>query len=59
MYPLGPVTQRTLFQIHIDKLRAIEKHFGAPVPLYIMTSPATDLETRSFLKEQQWFGYSG
>ena len=57
MFPLGPVSQRTLFQIHIDKLKAINAKFSVTVPLYVMTSPATHDETEAFLLDRDWFGY--
>jgi UDP-N-acetylglucosamine/UDP-N-acetylgalactosamine diphosphorylase len=57
MLPVGPVSHRTLFQIHIDKLLALGARFGRPIPLYIMTSPATDRETRNYLERHDWFGY--
>ncbi|MGI9516231.1 MAG: UTP--glucose-1-phosphate uridylyltransferase [Pirellulaceae bacterium] len=57
MFPLGPVSKRTLFQIHIDKLRALNQRYGVIIPLYLMTSPATHEETDSFLRANNWFGY--
>lgn len=57
LFPLGPVSGRTLLQIHIDKLMAINERSGATVPLYVMTSPATHAETEDFLKQNHWFGY--
>ncbi len=57
MLPMGPVSGRTLFQIHIDKLLAIHERYGVAVPLYVMTSPATHAETEAFLNRHDWFGY--
>lgn len=57
MLPVGPVSKRTLFQIHIDKLHAVAERFGKTVPLYVMTSPATHDETVQFLDAHDWFGY--
>jgi UDP-N-acetylglucosamine/UDP-N-acetylgalactosamine diphosphorylase len=57
LLPLGPVSGRTLFQIHIDRLQAINARYGCTVPLYVMTSPATHEETGDFLKRNRWFGY--
>ena len=55
-YPIGPVTQRTLFQIHVEKVLAQQKRYGGAIPLLVMTSPATDAETRQFFAEQRYFG---
>lgn len=55
-FPLGPVSGRTLFQILIDQLRARSARAGHDIPLYVMTSPATDSATREFLEENKRFG---
>ena len=56
MFPLGPLSQRPLFQILIEQLRAVGRRFGVSIPLYLMTSPATDAATRQFLADNQNFG---
>lgn len=56
MYPIGPVTKKTLFQIHVEKVLALRRRFDVSIPLLIMTSPATDAETRQFFARNQNFG---
>jgi UDP-N-acetylglucosamine/UDP-N-acetylgalactosamine diphosphorylase len=56
MFPLGPLSKRTLFQILIEQLRAVAKRHGVRIPLYVMTSPATHEATREYLEENRWFG---
>lgn len=56
MFPLGPVSGQTLFQIHFEKLLARGRRYGKAIPLYLMTSPATHAETVEFLKENNRFG---
>lgn len=56
MFPLGPVTERSLFQIHAEKVLALERRYQAAIPFLIMTSPATDEETQQFFHEHGWFG---
>ncbi|MGD9128390.1 MAG: UDPGP type 1 family protein [Planctomycetia bacterium] len=56
MYRIGPVSDATLFQIHIEKVRALAKQYGCSVPLYVMTSPATHDETVEFLEQNDRFG---
>ena len=46
MFPIGPISNRTLFQMHIDRLRAVMRRYNVSIPLYIMTSPATDRAAR-------------
>ena len=58
MYPIGPVSEATLFQFHFEKVLAISRRYGYRVPYCIMTSPATHAETINFLKSQNYFGLS-
>lgn len=56
MYPIGPVEETTLFEIHFEKTLATSRKYARNVPMIVMTSPATDLQTREFLQEKDWFG---
>jgi UDP-N-acetylglucosamine/UDP-N-acetylgalactosamine diphosphorylase len=56
MFPIGPVSNKSLFQLHAEKVFATSRRYGKPVPFLVMTSPATDLETKAFFKEHQYFG---
>jgi UDP-N-acetylglucosamine/UDP-N-acetylgalactosamine diphosphorylase len=56
MYPIGPVTHKSLFQLHAESMLALGRRHGWPVPLLVMTSPATYVETRAFFAEQRYFG---
>jgi UDP-N-acetylglucosamine/UDP-N-acetylgalactosamine diphosphorylase len=56
MYRIGPVSQRSLFQMHIEQLRAVAARYGRPVPLFLMTSPATHDETLEYLERHHRFG---
>jgi UDP-N-acetylglucosamine/UDP-N-acetylgalactosamine diphosphorylase len=56
MFPIGPVTRKPLFQVHAEKVLATSRRHGKPVPLLVMTSPATDAETRQFFAEKNYFG---
>lgn len=56
MFPIGPVSHKTLFQIHAEKVLATSRRYGKPVPFLVMTSPATDVETKAFFKEHHYFG---
>jgi UDP-N-acetylglucosamine/UDP-N-acetylgalactosamine diphosphorylase len=56
MFAIGPVSNKTLFQIHFEKIIAAARRYGVRIPLYLMTSPATDEETRTFLTEHDNFG---
>lgn len=56
LFRIGPLSSRTLFEVLIDRLRALMKRMNASIPLYVMTSPATDAATRLFFSEQDRFG---
>lgn len=55
-YPIGPVTQRSLFQWHAEKVLALSRRYGVPLPLAIMTSPDNDAGTRQFFAARHFFG---
>lgn len=56
MFPIGPVSGKTLFQIHLEKIVARSRRYGKAIPLYLMTSPATHAETIEFLEKHDRFG---
>jgi UDP-N-acetylglucosamine/UDP-N-acetylgalactosamine diphosphorylase len=56
MFPIGPISQKTLFQIHVEKIVAASRRYGVRIPLYLMTSPATHEETVAFFDRHERFG---
>jgi UDP-N-acetylglucosamine/UDP-N-acetylgalactosamine diphosphorylase len=56
LYPIGPITGKSLFQMFAEKVLALQRRYGRPFPLLVMTSPATDTETRRFFAEVNCFG---
>ena len=56
MFPIGPVSDRTLFQIFFENVIARGTESNTTIPLYIMTSPPTHAETIEYLSANQWFG---
>ena len=55
-YPIGPVTGRSLFQIHAEKVAAVGRRYGADVPLYVMTGAHNHAETEAFFAAHDRFG---
>ena len=55
-YPIGPVSDRSLFQIHAEKVTALGRRHGVSVPLYVMTSPQNHAETAAFFADHDGFG---
>ncbi len=56
MFPIGPVSQRSLFQIFAEQVRARRARHTCALPLLILTSRATDGETRAYFAENGNFG---
>ena len=50
------ISQKTLYQIHAEKIIYASKKYGKAIPFLIMTSPHTDSETKAFFKENNYFG---
>ena len=55
MFPIGPISNKTLFQLHAEKVLALHRRSGARIPLLVMTSPATDEPTRLYFKRKNYF----
>lgn len=53
---VGPLSGATLFDVLLGRLVAIRRRYGRRVPLAIMTSSATDAETRRYLETHSWCG---
>ncbi|MGP0063974.1 MAG: UTP--glucose-1-phosphate uridylyltransferase [Isosphaeraceae bacterium] len=54
-FPIGPVSSASLFQIHAEKIIALGRRFGRPIPLYIMTSPENHQATVDFFQANNRF----
>jgi UDP-N-acetylglucosamine/UDP-N-acetylgalactosamine diphosphorylase len=55
-FPIGPVTDRTLFEIQAQKIRGVRRRYGRALPWCLMTSAATDAATREFFRSKAFFG---
>ena len=56
MFPVGPVAGTTLFEILAGQLKARGEAAGVTIPLYVMTSPATDAPTRAEFAARDYYG---
>ena len=59
VFPIGPVSGASLFQILLEKVRAARDRYQAAIPLYVMTSPATHGDTAAYLAKHERFGLPG
>ncbi|MAJ61442.1 MAG: hypothetical protein CBC48_16720 [bacterium TMED88] len=55
-FPVGPLTDRSLFHLQAQKILGLSRKLGKPIPWYVMTSPATDSETRALFRAAGFFG---
>jgi UDP-N-acetylglucosamine/UDP-N-acetylgalactosamine diphosphorylase len=56
LFPLGPVSERSLFEQQAQKLRGAAGRHGRPVPWLVMTSPATDRACREAFEAAGRYG---
>ncbi len=56
-YPIGPKSQRSLFQIHVERAIKAGDRFGPLPPLAVTTSEGTDTAIRAFFAAQDHFGF--
>lgn len=56
MFPIAPVSAKSLFQLLSEQLIARGARAGRRIPYYVMTSSATHDETRRFFQDQHYFG---
>jgi len=55
-YPIGPVTRKTIFEYHAERIRAVNRRYACALPLYLMVSDTNEAATRAFFREHAWFG---
>ena len=56
MFPLGPVSGKSLFGILAEQIVALTERFDASIPYLIMTSDGTHEETINFFEQNEYFG---
>lgn len=54
--PIAPVSQKSIFQFHAEKIRAIQQRYRTRIPWYIMTSEKNNPATREFFQSGHFFG---
>jgi UDP-N-acetylglucosamine/UDP-N-acetylgalactosamine diphosphorylase len=59
VFPIGPHSRKSIYQLQAEKVVSVSRRVRRDVPLLVMTSPATDTETRAFFREHDDFGLAG
>ena len=52
----GPEADRTLYRIHAERIAGASERAGRPVPLLLLTSPATRAETEAAFADPRAYG---
>jgi UDP-N-acetylglucosamine/UDP-N-acetylgalactosamine diphosphorylase len=55
-FPIGPVSAKPLFQLHAEKVLALSRRYGKPVPLLVLVSADNHPATRRFFEQHAFFG---
>lgn len=56
MFPIGPVSNASLFEVHAAGVGATRRRYGCELPFLLMTSQDNDGATRDFLEHNMMFG---
>lgn len=56
LFKIGPISQKSLFQLHAEKISALQKKYGSVIPWFIMTSETNHEETVDFFQHNNFFG---
>ena len=55
-YPIGPVTGKSIFAYHAEKIRNLQRRYTCVLPWYIMVSDTNHTATEAFFEENAHFG---
>lgn len=55
-FPISPVKNKTLFQLHAEKIKAMSLKYHITLPWYIMTSRTNHQATIDFFEAHDYFG---
>lgn len=56
MFPIGPVTGNSLYQLLAEQVVALGQRYQVSIPYLIMTSDATHDQTVDWFTQHNWFG---
>jgi UDP-N-acetylglucosamine/UDP-N-acetylgalactosamine diphosphorylase len=55
-FPIGPVSGKSLFHYHAEKILALQRRYTVQIPWILMLSHATAAETKRFFGEHAYLG---
>lgn len=56
VFPISPIKEKSLFQLHAEKILARSRRYGKTIPWYIMTSESNHQATVDFFEQNEFFG---
>jgi UDP-N-acetylglucosamine/UDP-N-acetylgalactosamine diphosphorylase len=56
MFPIGPLSGRSLFQMLFDQVLALQTRYRTRIPAYVMTSPSTHEPTVAHMIKNHYWG---
>lgn len=56
IYPISPIKKKSLFELHAEKILALNHYYHTNIPWYIMTSKVNDSETKKYFEDNKYFG---
>ena len=56
MYPVGPVTERSLFQLFAERVLALSRRIKRSLHWFVMTSEENHEQTKAFFQQNNYFG---
>ncbi len=54
--PIAPISGKSVFQLHAEKIRAVQQKYHTCILWYIMTSETNDSATQEFFRSNGFFG---
>lgn len=55
-FPIGPVSKRSLFAFHAEKIHNLQRRYGCTLPWYIMVGETNEAATQEFFLNHDFFG---
>lgn len=55
-YPIGPITGKSLFQYHAEKIKKLQDLYHVTLPWYVMVSPFNHGATRAYFEDNACWG---
>ncbi len=54
--PIAPITNKSRFRLHAEKIHATQQKYRTHIPWFIMTSESNDFISQTFFQSHQFFG---